>query len=81
MTTEEKIQWLMNILIFHKKLYYSGEVRISDRNYDAYEDDLRRIDPKNPVLDLVGYSDDYEQYVTKGKWFSEQIPYYKKGSK
>lgn len=76
MTKEEKIRWLMNIIIFHKKLYYSGKAKLDDKTFDKYEDDLRLLDPKNPVLNLVGYSDDYEQYMTKGEWYSNKIPFY-----
>ena len=76
MTKEEKIKWLMNVIVFHKKLYYSGKARLDDQTFDKYEDDLRTLDPKNPVLSLVGYSDDYEQYVTKDQWYSTKIPFY-----
>lgn len=77
MTKEEKIKWLQNIIVYHKKLYYTGNVKMSDRNYDAYEDDLRKLDPNNDVLSLVGYSDGYIlKYFTHNEYYSYQIPYF-----
>ncbi len=38
----------------HKALYYQGKAEISDEAYDKLEDLLRRADPENPVLNLVG---------------------------
>lgn len=77
MTEDERIKWLMNVIIFHKKLYYSGNAKLDDKTFDMYEDDLRARDPNNPVLDLVGYSDDYEKYFTKDQWYSTKLPFYK----
>ena len=77
MTIDEKIKWLMNVIVFHKKLYYSGNAKLSDSAFDKYEDDLRKLDPLNPVLSLVGYSSEYEKYVTKDEWYSNKVPFYK----
>lgn len=57
-----EIQYLMNLIIYHKRLYYSGKALIPDFIYDRLEDDLRKLDPNNPVLDLVGYDESYEVY-------------------
>lgn len=75
MTLDEKEKWLMNIIVYHKKRYYTGNVKMSDRNYDAYEDDLRKINPNNPVLSLVGFSEEYFHYITRNEWYSDKIPY------
>lgn len=57
-----RVQWLVNQIIYHKKLYYSGKAIISDQQYDYYEDQLRMLEPNHPVLDLVGYSEEYEKW-------------------
>lgn len=38
----------------HKALYYSGKPEITDVVYDKLEEELKRISPSNPVLNLVG---------------------------
>lgn len=38
----------------HKSLYYRGTPEINDFEYDKLEEELRKIDPGNPVLSLVG---------------------------
>ncbi|MFX0050167.1 MAG: NAD-dependent DNA ligase LigA [Candidatus Hermodarchaeota archaeon] len=45
---------LADQILFHKKKYYDGEPVISDAKYDALEEKLRKIDPQNPVLFIVG---------------------------
>ncbi|WP_412473925.1 NAD-dependent DNA ligase LigA [Halobacteriovorax sp. YZS-1-1] len=49
-----KIKLLEDQIKYHKALYYRGEPEISDIAYDKIEDELREIDPDNPVLNLVG---------------------------
>jgi DNA ligase (NAD+) len=39
----------------HKELYYLGVPEISDREYDLLEEQLRKINPNNPVLSFVGH--------------------------
>ncbi len=41
-------------IIKHKNLYYQGKPEISDFEYDQIEEELRKLDPKNDVLNLVG---------------------------
>jgi DNA ligase (NAD+) len=43
-------------ILKHKELYYSGRAVISDEEYDKLEASLKKIDPNNPVLSLVGSS-------------------------
>ena len=41
-------------ILKHKELYYSGKATISDEAYDEIEQHLKKIDPENQVLTLVG---------------------------
>ncbi|MFW9854214.1 MAG: NAD-dependent DNA ligase LigA [Candidatus Thorarchaeota archaeon] len=50
----EEIKKLADQILFHKKKYYDGEPVISDEAYDSLEDKLRKLDPTNPVLFMVG---------------------------
>lgn len=43
-------------IMYHKKLYYSGQEIISDAEYDKLEEQLRKLDPDNNVLKVVGSS-------------------------
>jgi len=38
----------------HQKLYYNGEPKISDEEFDALWDELESLDPGNPLLKAVG---------------------------
>ncbi len=38
----------------HQELYYNGEPEIPDAEFDLLWDELRRIDPENPILHEVG---------------------------
>ena len=38
----------------HKSLYYQGKPEISDAQYDQLEDELKGLDPQNPVLEIIG---------------------------
>lgn len=40
----------------HRAAYYNGHPEISDAAFDALEDELRSLDPTNPVLARVGSS-------------------------
>lgn len=41
-------------ILEHKKNYYSGQPTISDADYDALEESLRKLAPDHPVLSVVG---------------------------
>lgn len=50
----EKVAKLAKKILHHKKLYYQGSPEVSDQVYDRLEDELRKLDPKHPVLQTVG---------------------------
>jgi len=49
-----KITTLANKILYHKRKYYDGEPEITDEAYDKLEEDLRNLDPENPILFIVG---------------------------
>ena len=49
-----KIKELEQKIIKHKTLYYQGKPEISDFEYDALEEELRKLDKNNAVLHMVG---------------------------
>jgi DNA ligase (NAD+) len=49
-----RIKKLEAELIKHKALYYQGRPEISDAAYDKIEEELRKLDPKNLTLNIVG---------------------------
>lgn len=49
-----RIQKLESEIIKHKALYYQGRPEISDSEYDKLEADLKKLDPNNPTLKIVG---------------------------
>lgn len=50
----DEIKSLELEIIKHKNLYYQGKPEISDFEYDALEEKLKTLDPKNEVLQMVG---------------------------
>ncbi len=52
--SQKRIRVLESEITKHKALYYQGKAIISDEAYDKLEDELRALDPENPVLALVG---------------------------
>lgn len=50
-----RIQELEKQILHHKERYYQGHAEISDEAYDKLETELKKLDPKNPVLQLVGF--------------------------
>lgn len=61
--SKEQILTAMRQILHYKKHYYAGKPLVPDVVYDAVEDELRRNDPNNPVLDLVGYDETYEEII------------------
>lgn len=50
-----RIQELEKLILHHKERYYMGHAEISDEAYDKLEGELTKLDPENPVLQLVGF--------------------------
>ncbi len=50
-----RVQELEKLIIHHKELYYKGKAAISDEEFDKLESELKQLDPKNPVLEIVGW--------------------------
>ena len=49
-----RIHELEGLIIKHKALYYQGRPEISDHEFDKLEDELKKLDPNNPALKIVG---------------------------
>ncbi|MFN8370006.1 MAG: hypothetical protein U0T83_05215 [Bacteriovoracaceae bacterium] len=54
MNNFDKVEKIAQEILKHKALYYQGRAIISDHEFDKLEDDLKKLDPHNPVLSLVG---------------------------
>ncbi|MDR2602429.1 MAG: NAD-dependent DNA ligase LigA [Spirochaetaceae bacterium] len=54
MKNKKRIIELENLIIRHQILYYGGEAEISDAEFDALWDELKKIAPQSPVLERVG---------------------------
>lgn len=49
-----RVKELEEEILRHKALYYQGHPEISDHQYDALEEELKKINPESYVLSLVG---------------------------
>lgn len=59
---------LRNLILKAKHAYYySGEPVMSDAEYDALEDELRLLEPNDPVLGLVGSPVPADTMLTKAR--------------
>lgn len=45
---------LADRILYYKAKYYDGKPEISDSDYDKLEEQLKQLDPENPVLQIVG---------------------------
>ena len=52
---KERIEYLVKEISRHRYLYYNDQPEISDAKYDALEDELRELDPDNPILFKIGF--------------------------
>jgi len=50
-----RVRELEKSILHHKELYYRGKAEISDEAYDKLENELKKLDPENPVLSLIGH--------------------------
>ncbi|APJ02583.1 NAD-dependent DNA ligase LigA [Silvanigrella aquatica] len=67
--SHKQIEVLASQILYHKKLYYSGRSIISDAEFDAMEENLKKISPHHPVLSMVGY-----KFENSGKKIPHQLP-------
>jgi len=51
---QARIRELRKIVRHHRTLYYAGLEQVTDLAFDAFVDELRDLDPKDPVLFEVG---------------------------
>ena len=51
---KERISVLEKLIVKYQTSYYNGEGEISDAEFDALWDELKALDPLNPVLQRVG---------------------------
>jgi len=49
-----QISKLEELIKYHKALYYQGRPEIDDLEYDKLEEELRKLDPENKALRIVG---------------------------
>ncbi|MFI3257249.1 MAG: hypothetical protein R3Y36_03000, partial [Spirochaetales bacterium] len=53
-TKRQRIEELVNFITHHQTIYYTGEAEISDSEFDMLWDELKILDPENPVLQKIG---------------------------
>jgi len=61
---KDKINLLVQEIKRHRDLYYNGSPEITDAKYDELEEELRTLDPNNPILFTVG-ADSSEIFTKK----------------
>ena len=52
--TQAKINNLVDKIRHHRYLYYNKMPKISDAEFDAFEDELQKLSPNHPVLNEIG---------------------------
>lgn len=64
MAQNDRTAELEKLIVRYQKSYYTGEAEISDAEFDALWDELKRLDPHNPLLHKIGsdVSEDYSLF-------------------
>ena len=77
-----RIAELQELILHHKIMYYQGKPEISDQNFDKLEDELRKLDPDNNALKVVGSAELSKDKVKhEKKMLSLEKTYEEKGLK
>ncbi len=58
---------LEELIKYHKALYYQGRPEITDSEYDQLEDELKSINPENPILSIVGSLSSFGEKIRHDK--------------
>lgn len=66
----ERIKFLENEILRHKALYYQGRPEILDHEYDSLEEELKKLDPQNSILSIVGTAPAGEKVSHESKMLS-----------
>ncbi|MBT5093996.1 MAG: NAD-dependent DNA ligase LigA, partial [Halobacteriovoraceae bacterium] len=59
----KRIEELEELIRHHKALYYQGRPEIPDHQYDQLEEELKKLSPKHPVLEIVGTTTSNSQKI------------------
>ena len=51
MAKEKRVQELERLVRHHRDLYYNQEPEISDADFDALVDELKKLGPESPILE------------------------------
>jgi len=71
----KRIKELEKKLLHYKSLYYQGKPEVSDFEYDELEEELRKIDPKNTIFNIVGSDLSNNKIAHKTKMLSLEKTY------
>jgi DNA ligase (NAD+) len=50
----KRIKEIESSILYHQNQYYNGDAEITDYEFDKLWDELKELDPKNPILNRIG---------------------------